>query len=112
MRKVKCSNPSRDRPKTYMYNQKKRQLHAWQQECISWFLEDDHYKRMPNVKVGMARWKKTLLLNCYEGWAQVKIFSPSPAMLTFPYGWKILAWDENPKQTNKQTKILLFHFSL
>ena len=32
--------------------------------------------------------------------AQVKICSPSPAMLTSTYEWKILEWDEKP-QTNK-----------
>ena len=30
-------------------------------------------------------------------------FSPSPVMVTSPYEWKILEWDEKP-QTNKKNK--------
>ena len=30
--------------------------------------------------------------------------SPSPLMVTSPYEWKILEWDDKPKQTHKQTR--------
>ena len=32
-----------------------------------------------------------------------KFAAPSPVMVTFPYEWKILEWDEKP-QTNKTLK--------
>ena len=42
-----------------------------------------------------------LLLNGHKCGAKVKTCKPSPSMVTSPYEWKILEWDEN-KQTNKQ----------
>ena len=37
-----------------------------------------------------------------------KICSPSPEMVTFPYEWKILKWDDFP-QTNKQNPFWIFY---
>ena len=48
------------------------------------------------------------LLNGHECRTQVKICSPSPAMVTSPYEKKILEWDEKlqtNKQTNKQNNV-------
>ena len=46
--------------------------------------------------------KEPSLLNGQECRAQVKICSPSPVMVTSPYEWKILEWDDKPP--NKQKK--------
>ena len=67
---------------------------------VSRVLGNDHYKRITRVTVGVAV-KEASLLNGHDRRAQVKIWSPSPAMLMSPYEWKIFRWDENP-QTNKQ----------
>ena len=44
--------------------------------------------------------KEPSLLNSHECRAKVKFFSPSSAMVTSTYEWKILEWDEKP-QANK-----------
>ena len=48
-RKVGCSNPSRDRPKSIKQVVTDLSLNARQQVRVSRVLADDHYKRMPNV---------------------------------------------------------------
>ena len=50
-------------------------------------------KRRP---VSQKLWhvKEPSLHNGHECWAWVKICSPSPAMVTSPYEWKILQWDD------------------
>ena len=50
----------------------------------------------------VSQWhaKEPLLLNGHECPACINICSPSPAMVTSPYEWKILEWNE---QTSKQT---------
>ena len=48
--------------------------------------------RMSCVTVGVA------LLYDHEHREWVKICIPSPVMVTSPYEWKILEWDENPEQ--------------
>ena len=92
MRKVGCSNPSRDRPKS---------LKTWRKRSAtmpaSRALGVDHYKRISRVTVG-----KPSLLYGHECRVHVKICSPSLAMVASPYKWKIFEWDENPqKQTKK-----------
>ena len=55
----------------------------------------------------MWRAKEISLLNYHECRAYVKIYSPSPTMVTSPYGWKILEWDEksqNKPKTQNKTK--------
>ena len=51
--------------------------------CVSHFLVDNHYKRMPGVTVDVARY--TTLT---EQWSPVPN-SPSPEMVTFPYELKV-----------------------
>ena len=53
--KVGCSNPSRNRPKSYRQVVTALLLNARQQVWVSRVLRDDHYKRMPRVTVGVAR---------------------------------------------------------
>ena len=48
--------------------------------------------------------KEPSLLNGHERRASVKICSPSTAIVSSPYKWKILEWNENP-QTDKQNQI-------
>ena len=35
---------------------------------------------------------------------QVKIFNPSPVMVTPPYEWKIIDWDDNPPPPQKKPR--------
>ena len=53
----------------------------------------------PLVTASVAPWR-TQLLNGHECWAQVQICNPSTTMVTSPYKWKILEWDEK-HNTNK-----------
>ena len=53
-RKVRCSNPSSDRPRSLKQVVTAPLLNARQQVRVSRVLGDDHYKRMPSV-VGVAR---------------------------------------------------------
>ena len=74
MQKVGCSNPSRDRPKA---------LKTWQQRSAAMPVSrsfGDHYKRMSRVTAG-----KPSLLYGHECRVQVKICSPSLAMVASPY---------------------------
>ena len=59
-----------------------------------------------NVYNGCIR-EKTSLLNGHNCRAKVKICSPSPVMMTSPYGWKISSEVKNAKQINK--KQLIFY---
>ena len=51
--KVVCSNPSRNRPKTGSDSSTAKRSTIG--VSVSRVLEDDHYKRMPRVTVGVAR---------------------------------------------------------
>ena len=64
-------------------------LSARQQVRVSWVLKDDHCKQITCSTVNVVRLYISLL-NDYESRALVKICSPSPVMVTFPYEWKIL----------------------
>ena len=58
---------------------------------------------VPCVTVGVA----SSLLNGNKCRTKVKMCSPSTVMVTSPYEWKILEWDDKPqtKKTSKQTMI-------
>ena len=79
---------------------------ARQQVWVSRVLGDDHYKWMSRVTVGVTRWR---IINAQwpsvPGIPYVKIWNPSPVMVTTLYEWKILEWDLKPQtnKTNKQT---------
>ena len=55
---------------------------------VAQVLEDDHYKRMSRC---------SMVMNTEQ---RVNVLSPSPAMVTSPYEWKIVDWDKKPQQTN------------
>ena len=57
---------------------------------------------MPRAKV-VWHAKEPSLLNGHERRAMVKICSPSPVMVTYPYESKILKWDGKPNTNNKKT---------
>ena len=73
-------------------------LNARQHVWVSRVFGNDHYKRMPpcHSRCGMLKNPRSLL-NEYECQALVN----SPAIVTSPYEWKILEWDEK-LETNKQ----------
>ena len=52
--------------------------------------------------------KEPSLLNAYECRAQVIIIIPSPLMVTSPYEWKILEWDDKPQTNNVKVKYSYF----
>ena len=54
-RKVGCSNPSWDRPKSLKQVVTAPLPNARHYVWVSWVLKDDHHKRMPLVTVDMAR---------------------------------------------------------
>ena len=78
---------------------------------VSRVLGDDHYKRIPRVTVGVARLRT---LTGQRRWMPNigQNLQPLPAVVTSPYEWKILEWDDKPetnrnKQTNKQTSTII-----
>ena len=56
-RKVKCSNPSSNRPNSIKQVVIAPLTNSRHYVRVSRVLGDDHYKRMPRVTVGVARWR-------------------------------------------------------
>ena len=104
-RKIGCSNPSCFRPRSWKQLVTGPLPNVRQWVWVSRVLGNDHYKRMPHAAVGVAPYR-TITVQ-YK--AKVKS-SPSPVMVTSPYEWNILEWDDIP-QTNKQ-KQLTFELDL
>ena len=90
-------NPSRYRPKSFkqvVTDILPITLQVWVSRVLG-----DYINGCP---VSQYLWhaKEPSLLNAYMCRAYVNIFRSPPVMVMFPYEWKILEWDENPKQTN------------
>ena len=61
---------------------------------MSRVLGDDHSKRMPRVTVGVARWKA---LTTQWPWVLSIGQHLLPIIVTSPYEWTILEWDDKPQ---------------
>ena len=65
---------------------------------VAQVLEDDHYKRMSHSRCSTLENPHCSMVMSTE--QRVNVFSLSPVMVTSPYEWKIVDWDEKPQQTN------------